>query len=180
MTHADGRQSASYSSTAGALPTPVASGYGGSGHSDSGTELRHTASPRSASSSAASSAYASGMTSTVLSPSIKTSAGLGQSAGPPELRVSVPQLGTGGSSLGQWGATQHAPPSYSTGLSAGAGRNSSWDFATYIEASPAGSTSLPGAQALQLQRTDMGAEGVQGSVAGPEADQQHGQRTSRS
>ncbi|KAB2572510.1 hypothetical protein BFW01_g8998 [Lasiodiplodia theobromae] len=173
-----GKYSASYSSTAGALPTPVASGYGG-GHSDSGTELRHTASPRSASSSAASSTYPSGMTSTALSPSVKTSAGLGQSAGPPDLRVSVPQLGTGGSSLGQWGATQHAPPQYSAGLPAGAGRNS-WDFAAYIEASPAGSTSLPGGQALQLQRTDMGAEGVQGSVAGPEAYQQYGQRTSRS
>ncbi|GME42615.1 hypothetical protein GTA08_BOTSDO10104 [Neofusicoccum parvum] len=172
-----GKYSASYSSTAGALPTPVAS-YGGAGHSD--TELRHTASPRSASSSAASSAYPSGMTSTTLSPSIKSSAGLAQSAGPPEMRVSVPHLGSGGSSLGQWGAAQHAPPQYSTGLSAGAGRNASWDFATYIEASPAGTTTLPGGQALQLQRTDMGSEGVQGSVAGPEAYQQYGQRTSRS
>ncbi|EOD50470.1 putative transcriptional regulator medusa protein [Neofusicoccum parvum UCRNP2] len=60
------------------------------------------------------------------------------------------------------------------------GRNASWDFATYIEASPAGTTTLPGGQALQLQRTDMGSEGVQGSVAGPEAYQQYGQRTSRS
>lgn len=96
------------------------------------------------------------------------------------MRVSVPHLGSGGSSLGQWGAAQHAPPQYSTGLSAGAGRNASWDFATYIEASPAGTTTLPGGQALQLQRTDMGSEGVQGSVAGPEAYQQYGQRTSRS
>lgn len=176
-----GKYSASYSSTAGALPTPVAS-YGAGGHSDTGAELRHTASPRSASSTAAaaSSVYPSGMTSTALSPNLKTSAGLGQSAGPPDLRVSVPQLGTGGSSLGQWGTAQHAPPpQYSTGLSAGAGR-SSWDFAAYIEASPAGSTTLPGGQALQLQRTDMGGEGVQGSVAGPEAYQQYGQRTSRS
>ncbi|OMP82209.1 hypothetical protein BK809_0006519, partial [Diplodia seriata] len=179
LTFANSRQSASYSSTAGALPTPVVSGYGGGGHSDSGTELRHTASPRSASSSATSSAYPSGMTSTALSPSVKTSAGLGQSAGPPDLRVSVPQLGTGGSSLGPWGATQHAPAQYSTGLPVGAGRNS-WDYATYIEASPGGSTTLPGGQALQLQRTDMGAEGVQGPVAGPEAYQQYGQRTSRS
>lgn len=181
LTHANRRQSASYSSTAGALPTPVGSGYGGSGHADAGAELRHTASPRSASSSASSSAYPSGMTSTALSPNVKTSAGLGQSAGPPELRVSVPQLGSGGSSLGQWVTAQHAPPQYSTGLSAGGARNSSWDFAAaYIEASPAGSTTLPGGPGLQLQRTDMGSEGVQGSVAGPEAYQQYGQRTSRS
>ncbi|OJD34383.1 transcriptional regulator medusa [Diplodia corticola] len=175
-----GKYSASYSSTAGALPTPVVSGYGGGGHSDSGAELRHTASPRSASSSATSSAYPTGMTSTALSPSVKTSAGLGQSAGPPDLRVSVPQLGTGGSSLGPWATMQHAPAQYSTGLPAGAGRNSSWDFAAYIEPAGGSTTTLPGGQALQLQRTDMGAEGVQGPVAGPEAYQQYGQRTSRS
>ncbi|KAK8172623.1 hypothetical protein BKA80DRAFT_251931 [Phyllosticta citrichinensis] len=121
-----GKYSASYSSTAGALPTPVASGYGSGGASEG--EVRHTASPRSASSSAASTAFASSMTSTALSPTTKASGGLGQSAGLPDLRLTVPQqqLGSGGSALGQWGqpAPQHPGPSQ---------YKSSWDF-SYLDA----------------------------------------------
>lgn len=174
-------QSASYSSTAGALPTPVASGYGSGGASEG--DLRHTASPRSASSSAASTAFASSMTSTALSPTSKASGGLGQSAGPPDLRLTVPQLGSGGSALGQWGQT--APSQYTTGLSA----KSSWDFASYLDApgtaTAASTGSVPGPGPGPGAG---GGGGSESSVAGVGADaaaaaaayQHYGQRTSRS
>ncbi|KAK8207051.1 hypothetical protein IWZ01DRAFT_352950 [Phyllosticta capitalensis] len=177
-----GKYSASYSSTAGALPTPVASGYGSGGASEG--DLRHTASPRSASSSAASTAFASSMTSTALSPTSKASGGLGQSAGPPDLRLTVPQLGSGGSALGQWGQT--APSQYTTGLSA----KSSWDFASYLDApgtaTAASTGSVPGPG--PGPGAGGGGGGSESSVAGVGADaaaaaaayQHYGQRTSRS
>jgi len=127
------RQSASYSSTAGILLTPAPGGYGG-GLPESHPEQQATASPPSASSSVPSSTHRSSVTSTALSPSMPISAGLDESAGPPGLRVSVPQQ-----SMAQW-QTPHPqqPPSasvYSSGLSADT--RGSWDMAAYINASPA-------------------------------------------
>lgn len=66
------------------------------------------------------------------------SAGFGPSAGPPDPRLTVP----GGYQ------SQYAPSDLSAASSAG--RGNSWDFGTYISASPA--TGLPGsAQATQYQ-----------------------------
>ncbi|OCL11652.1 hypothetical protein AOQ84DRAFT_373795 [Glonium stellatum] len=169
------KYSASYSSTAGALLTPVSSSYGSSGGpSEAAPELHRTTSPRSVSSSAASTAYTPSMTSTTLSPNIKASAGLEASAGQGDLRVSVPQLAPTAQSMTPWQATAHHPVSqYSTGLPA-TGR-ASWDYA-FLE--PSAGTNVPApAQSLQLQRADVGPQGSQ--VTGNEAYQQYGQRTSR-
>lgn len=84
-------------------------------------------------------AYASAMTTQAYAGG---SAGFGPSAGPPDLRLAVP--GAGG--------YQSAAHYNSSDLSAasGAARGNSWDFGTYISASPA--TGLPGsAQATQYQ-----------------------------
>ncbi|OCK98842.1 uncharacterized protein K441DRAFT_684426 [Cenococcum geophilum 1.58] len=169
------KYSASYSSTAGALLTPVSSSYGSGGPSEAAPELHRNTSPRSVSSSVASTAYTSGMTSTTLSPNIKASAGLEASAGQSDLRVSVPQLTPTVQSMTPWQAAAHHPASqYSAGLST-TGRTS-WDYGAFLE--PSAATAVPGSgQSLQLQRADVAPQASQ--VAGNEAYQQYGQRTSR-
>ncbi|KAK7566833.1 hypothetical protein IWX49DRAFT_589879 [Phyllosticta citricarpa] len=190
-----GKYSASYSSTAGALPTPVASGYGSGGASEG--DVRHTASPRSGSSSAAAStAFASSMTSTALSPTSKASGGLGQSAGLPDLRLTVPQLGSGGSTLGQWQQQQQQHQHGGTSQ-----YKSSWDFSyldapgtTAASASSTGPGPGPGAGGggggggggvgvgVGIGVGGAGAESSSVAGVGAEAGgyQQYGQRTSRS
>lgn len=167
-------QSASYSSTAGALLTPVSSSYGSGGPSETAPELHRNTSPRSVSSSVASTAYTPSMTSTALSPNIKASAGLEASAGQSDLRVSVPQLAPTVQSMTPWQAAAHHQASqYSTGLST-TGRTS-WDYGAFLE--PSAATAVPGSgQSLQL-RADVAPQASQ--VAGNEAYQQYGQRTSR-
>ena len=137
-------QSASYSSTAGALLTPISTSYGSGGPSEAAPELHRNTSPRSVSSSVASTAYTPSMTSTTLSPNIKVSAGLGASAGQSDLRVSVPQLAPTAQSMTPWQAAAHHPASqYSTGLSA-TGRTS-WDYGAFLEPSAAtGGCCAPG------------------------------------
>jgi hypothetical protein len=70
------------------------------------------------------------------------SAGFGPSAGPPDLRLTVPGAG------GYQPASHYSSSDLSAASSAG--RGNSWDFGTYISASPA--TGLPGsAQATHYQ-----------------------------
>lgn len=137
-------QSASYSSTAGALPTPGAGagpGFSGGRPSDVAIEQPQTrpmASPLSTSSSATShgNAYAPNMAANVYSSQAMgpTGLGIGAVAAPPDLRLTVPLTAT--SQATSW----HQPAAnYASDLSAGRG---SWDFpGAYMSASPA--TGLP-------------------------------------
>ncbi|KZF23384.1 hypothetical protein L228DRAFT_267390 [Xylona heveae TC161] len=148
-----GKYSASYSSTAGALLTPVSStGYASGVPSETGTEHHATASPRSTTESITSSVYTTGMTSTVRSPNLRMAAvgGLRSPPGPSELRLSIPTLGSTQDPQHHHHHQPHQPqhhwqpqqPSHvqlthrqpTSGLPsvAGSGRGS-WDFATYID-----------------------------------------------
>ena len=132
-------KSASYSSTAGALPTPGAGagpGYSGGRPSDVAIEQPQTrpgASPLSTSSSATShgNAYAANMVYASQAMGA-TGLGIGAVAGPPDLRLAVPAT----SQATSW----HQPSAnYSSDISA---VREHWPFpATYMTASPA--TGLP-------------------------------------
>jgi len=143
-----GKYSASYSSTAGALHTPVATSYSVSRPSDAGFEQRTAASPRSTSSSIASQghAYAAAHMQHGAYPTHAAgTAGLsaGPSAGPPDLRIAVP------TSAGAQSTSWHQPAAHYTSDLAGAG--GTWDFRSYMGASPA--TGLPGtAQSYPYQQ----------------------------
>jgi hypothetical protein len=138
-------QSASYSSTAGALPAHGAGpgpGYSSGRASDVGIEQPQTrpiASPLSTSSSATShgNAFAPNIAANVYSTQAMgpTGLGIGTPAGPPDLRLAVPVTAT--SQATSW----HQPSAnYTSDLSA-TGRGS-WDFpGTYLTASPA--TGMP-------------------------------------
>jgi hypothetical protein len=138
-------QSASYSSTAGALPAHGAGpgpGYSSGRTSDVGIEQPQTrpiASPLSTSSSATShgNAFAPNIIANVYSTQAMgpTGLGIGTPAGPPDLRLAVPVTAT--SQATSW----HQPSAnYTSDLSA-TGRGS-WDFpGTYLTASPA--TGMP-------------------------------------
>ncbi|EAW14173.1 transcriptional regulator medA [Aspergillus clavatus NRRL 1] len=80
-----GKYSASYSSTAGALPTPMASNYPGNGApSDSGTEPYNAASPQSVSDAAPPSTYCHSIATPAYSPPTDSSG--------PELRAVLPAV----------------------------------------------------------------------------------------
>ncbi|KAB8076634.1 hypothetical protein BDV29DRAFT_83009 [Aspergillus leporis] len=80
-----GKYSASYSSTAGALPTPISSAYTSNGAaSDSGTEPPNAASPQSVSDPGPSTTYGSHMTAPAYSPAVDHSG--------PELRAVLPAV----------------------------------------------------------------------------------------
>ena len=138
-------QSASYSSTAGALHTPgtgAGPSYSSSRSSEVGIEqpqTRPVASPLSTSSSATShgNAYAASMATHAYAANVMGPSGLGigPAAGPQDLRLTVPV------SAAHQTTSWHQPSAtYSTDLSA-TGRGS-WEFpSTYMHASPA--TGLP-------------------------------------
>lgn len=146
------KYSASYSSTAGALPTPVTSGYTSGGPSESSTEAPHTVSPRSSSS----------MTSTAISPNIRAaSGGLDPSAGPPAWQP------------------QYYAPQHPAGMPTG---RASWDFAstfdtTSLTAAASAGQTLPlhrasiGSGSYQASSAEAYQNTLQGS--------QSGHRTSR-
>jgi hypothetical protein len=118
------------------MPQSMPPGAGYSRGSDAG--MRQMVSPLAT--TAPSHAYASAMTTQAYAGG---SAGFGPSAGPPDLRLSVPGAG------GYQPASHYSSSDLSAASSAG-GRGNSWDFGTYISASPA--TGLPGsAQATQYQ-----------------------------
>lgn len=153
-------QSASYSSTAGALHTPGASSYTVNRPSDVGLEQRTIASPHSTSSSTASHGHAyapAHMQHSAYPPHAAGAAGLGPSAGPPDLRIAVP------TSAGAQTTSWHQPAAHYTSDLAGGG--GTWDFRTYMGASPA--TGLPGsAQSYPYQQRIS-------SLTGPGAMQEH-------
>ncbi|CAK4033931.1 Hypothetical predicted protein [Lecanosticta acicola] len=140
-----GKYSASYSSTAGLLPTPGASNYlPVSRASEAILDPRPAASPRSTSSSATSHGHAyaaQSMQASMYPPHAVGVAGLGigPSAGHPsshpDLRLAVP------TSAGAQTTSWHQPSShYTSDMAAGRG----WDFGGgYMGASPA-ATGLPG------------------------------------
>ena len=149
-------QSASYSSTAGALHQPVAgaSTYGrGSttGLDPSQAMHRPIASPMGSSSSIPH-AYATTMTTQGYA-SGSAGLGIGPSAGPPDLRLAVPGAGAG--QTASWhqppvGASHYSSSATDLSGSASGARGASWDFGSYMGASPA--TGLPGsAQAAHYQ-----------------------------
>ncbi|KAI9715597.1 MAG: hypothetical protein M1812_005901 [Candelaria pacifica] len=154
-----GKYSASYSSTAGALLTPVSSssGYGSGGPSEASNEQHHTASPLAGTSIPMSQSNLPAMTSTAISPRSQPPTSLQQSPVPPNLRISVPAF-----------AASHTPPAHhwqhpqqtqqqqmhqpqlQQPMVPQAGHGS-WDFTAYIETSPA--TATPGgAQNLEYSR----------------------------
>lgn len=117
------------------MPQQMPSAAGYSRGSDAG--MRQMVSPLAT--TAPSHAYASAMTTQAYAGG---SAGFGPSAGPPDLRLAVPGAG------GYQSATHYNSSDLSA--ASGAARGNSWDFGTYISASPA--TGLPGsAQATQYQ-----------------------------
>ncbi|KAL4887845.1 hypothetical protein BDV59DRAFT_158201 [Aspergillus ambiguus] len=73
-----GKYSASYSSTAGALPTPISSNYTTGAASDSGTEPPNAGSPRSVSDTAVSSTYGPSLAAPAYSPAPDHSASASQ------------------------------------------------------------------------------------------------------
>jgi hypothetical protein len=118
------------------MPQQIPSAVGYSRGSDAGMR-QQMVSPLAT--TAPSHAYASAMTTQAYAGG---SAGFGPSAGPPDLRLTVP--GAGG-----YQPTSHYIISDLSATSS-AGRGNSWDFGTYISASPA--TGLPGsAQATHYQ-----------------------------
>lgn len=151
-------QSASYSSTAGALHTPGASSYPASRPSDVGLEQRPAVSPHSQSSSTASHGHAYApvhMQHSAYPPHAAGAAGLG--AGPSaDLRIAVP------TSAGAQTTSWHQPAAhYASDLATGG----TWDFRTYMGASPA--TGLPGsAQSYPYQQRIS-------SLTGPGAMSEH-------
>lgn len=166
-------QTASYSSTAGAGSLPVGStaGYLPVGIAQTPGDAHRNASPRSVGSSAASTAYTPSMTSTSLSPNLRSSAGLEGSAGH---GMSVPQRDPTVQGMTQWGATaHHQVPQYS-GLPAVS--RGSWDYGAYLETSTA--TGVPvAAQSMQMQRSDVTPDISQMPTDNPY--QQYAQRTTR-
>jgi hypothetical protein len=139
-------QSASYSSTAGALHQPVASASGYARGSDTALDPLHyqshrpIASPMSTT-SASSHVYATSMTTQAYHGG-SAGLGVGPSAGPPDLRLTVP--GAGGHQTASSWQRPTSVSHYSTDLSGSASvaQGSQWDFGTYtMGASPA--TGLP-------------------------------------
>ncbi|KAF2658162.1 hypothetical protein K491DRAFT_593566 [Lophiostoma macrostomum CBS 122681] len=163
------KYTASYSSTAGAgsLPGTSSAAYVPVGIPQSMGDLHRNTSPRSVASSAAPSTYPPSMTSTSVSPNIRTSAGLEGSAAQ---GMPVPQRDPMSHGMTQWGTAHHQAPQYSAGLST-PGRVS-WDYGSYLDASAA--TGVPSAaQSMQMQRQ---------SDVTPDVDntyQHYGQRTTR-
>ncbi len=144
----DKQQSASYSSTASALPAATA------GPSSSSAEYQPTTSPRSNSSPERSNAYWSETNSTDVSPSLKASAGPRRSAGPPDARKpSISELASASSTTSPWQPRpypahhdQHNIRGYPSGYpiagaaaaaAAGAAGRTPWDLAAYLDPGPA-------------------------------------------
>ncbi|KAI9767169.1 MAG: hypothetical protein M1835_007080 [Candelina submexicana] len=151
-----GKYSASYSSTAGALLTPVSSssGYGSGGPSETSNEQHHTASPVSGTSLPMNQSNPPAMTSMAISPRSKVPSSLQQSPIPPSLRISVPTFSTSHTpSAHHWQQTQQQhmhQPQIQQAMVTQAGHGS-WDFTAYIETSPA--TATPGgAQNIEYSR----------------------------
>ena len=135
-------QSASYSSTAGALATPRSSGYGvGQPRSESGTDHRPSASPHSTAHSTTSSAYSATLASTTTSPSShgRLAAPVHFSE-PPPLQVSVPPLShayTVPSLPSQYAIEEAMGPAASGQIPmTGPPGRASWDFSTLFSTSP--------------------------------------------
>ncbi|KAI9807439.1 MAG: hypothetical protein M1833_000184 [Piccolia ochrophora] len=143
-----GKYSASYASTAGALPTPVSSSGYMSGSSGAGTladaspEYQNMPSPRSAPDSIGSGVYHPTMTSTSLSPGGKHARSLQTSIAPPELRLAVPHVSEQNLAPNQWprqpNLSTHVDQSQQYHGGPHAGR-ASWDFNAYLDTSPAAS-----------------------------------------
>jgi hypothetical protein len=141
-------------------------------------DSHRNASPRSVASSAASTAYTPSLTSTSLSPNMKTSAGLEGSGGHGNMRVSVPQMDPTGQGMTQWGATSHHQMAqYSTGL--GTAGRPSWDYGAYLDPnSGSGVSSATQSLQQQLHRADVTADLSQ-LPSDDGTYQQYGQRTTR-
>jgi len=130
-----GKYSASYSSTAGALPTPLSSNYTSAGTSDASTEF-HTASPRSASDSTPST-YGSSLAPAGRSPHMRApnvSVDSTSVPGATHLQLAV-------SDAGHQYATLPAAYTYHSGSQPSQSSTchvsrSSWDFAPFVATSP--------------------------------------------
>ncbi|MCJ1360938.1 hypothetical protein MMC16_000033 [Acarospora aff. strigata] len=182
-----GKYSASYSSTAGALLTPVSSTYGSAGPSESSTEQHPTVSPRPASDATTFSAYNASLTSTALSPNqphIQQSPARHLS-GPSNLQVAVPTLAqayaTTPSHYPYQSQSQPQPRQHMSQVQPHAslmtqpGR-ASWDYASFINTSPT-TGAASNAPAMHYQR------GVGGMSVAPDPSSsaafRHHQQTSR-
>ncbi|KAL2008631.1 hypothetical protein VTN00DRAFT_6825 [Thermoascus crustaceus] len=126
-----GKYSASYSSTAGALPTPIGSNYGTA--SDAGTDPQHSASPQSVSDSVTSSTYGAGLTSTTFSPQVVHSKPSlpGCVSGPPELRVTMPAASHPYASTSMYSYVPTSQQNLTAPVSRG-----SWDFTGLVNTTP--------------------------------------------
>ena len=151
-------QSASYSSTAGALLTPVSSTYGSAGPSESNTEQHPAASPQPGPDSTTLGTYNTSLTATTIPPNIahiKQSSAHHPSANP-NLQVGVPTHAPIYMSTPSQYQYQSQQPQHLTqvhphaSLTTEPGR-SSWDYTSFMDASPAAGTPS-NARAVQYRR----------------------------
>ncbi|PGH08531.1 hypothetical protein AJ80_07851, partial [Polytolypa hystricis UAMH7299] len=134
-----GKYSASYSSTAGALPTPLNSSFPSTNASDTSGDL-HTASPRSMPDATPASTYSSGLASGGISPHLQTiKAPLDPPTmpAPGNLRLMMPSSGrqfTGLPSPYSYPSVQQQQSQQSPTAAVSRG---SWEFASLVNSSPA-------------------------------------------
>lgn len=173
-------QTASYSSTAGAgsLPSAHSSVHSGAylpygiSHQATSSANRNT-SPRSVTSTIASGAYTPSMTSSTMSPNLRSSAGQERSAGH---GMSVSQGDPTGQGMSRWTTAHQQVSPYVTGLpAAGSG---AWGYGAYLDTSSASAPGVPSAaQTMQMQRSDVTPDISQMSTNDPY--QQYSQSTTR-
>lgn len=177
-------QSASYSSTAGPLLTPVSSTYGHAGPSESNTEQQPTASPRSASDSTTLSAYNAGLTATAISPNVThiNQSSAHHPSATQNLQVGVPThapvyINTPPQYQYQSQQQQHMTQVVPHTSLMTQPERASWDYTPFLETSPATGTSR-NVQALEYER-NVGGMSITPDQGSSAAFRHHYQQTSR-
>ncbi|ODH15727.1 hypothetical protein ACO22_06408 [Paracoccidioides brasiliensis] len=138
-----GKYSASYSSTAGALPTPISSNYISTSASDGSADL-HATSPRSISETGVSATYGSNLAATGVSPHLrgpKQTLDNSPVPGSVDLRLMVPNSSRQYTNLPaphHYQTIKQQPPQQAPGVP---GSRGSWDFA-FVN-SPSSATVVP-------------------------------------
>jgi hypothetical protein len=151
-------------------------GYLPAGPSQTSTDLHRNTSPRLMAGSSASRAYTSNMTSSTLSPNLRTSADIEGSAGLTLHGLPTSQRNPAGQGMTQWPTTHHQMSQYGASLTTG-GRGS-WDYGTFLDTSSASAAGIPSAaQSMHMQRSEVTPDVSQMPADDPY--QQYGPRTTR-
>ncbi|PGH32477.1 hypothetical protein GX50_04714 [[Emmonsia] crescens] len=150
-----GKYSASYSSTAGALTTPISSNYARTSVSDCSADL-HATSPRSISETGASATYASNMSASGISPHLrgpKTVLDNSPVPGSVDLRLMVTNNSRHYTSLPApypYQSINHHHHQQPQQAPTAPGSRGSWDFGAFVNTSPA--TAAPPTHSLSYPR----------------------------